>query len=204
MGIDGWLYLAIGDYGMFRAEANDGSIVHLHGGGVLRVRPDGSELEIFVRNTRNIVDVAFAMDRQGWLYPRVAADGEQVSPPQFDTGHDRPNFWDRVSRRLLSTGMRNRIIGMLHRDKVIKGLLHAQRALDDIPGITVDFDDLIGDEHSLTEALEAFYPSQIREPLGYIDDEFRERQQQTLARRELPAYRKLGSRVERIAASLTR
>lgn len=58
MGIDGWLYIAIGDYGMVKAEAKDGSTVHLHGGGVLRVRPDGSSLEIFTKNTRNIYDVA--------------------------------------------------------------------------------------------------------------------------------------------------
>lgn len=58
MGIDGWLYLAIGDYGMYKAVAKDGSTMHLHGGGVLRVRPDGSKLQMHTANTRNIVDVA--------------------------------------------------------------------------------------------------------------------------------------------------
>jgi len=58
MGIDGWLYLAIGDYGMHHAVAKDGSTMHLYGGGVLRIRPDGSELELHTANTRNIVDVA--------------------------------------------------------------------------------------------------------------------------------------------------
>ena len=60
MGIDGWLYIAIGDYGMLNAEAKDGSKVHMHGGGVLRIRPDGSELEVFTKNTRNIYDVAMS------------------------------------------------------------------------------------------------------------------------------------------------
>lgn len=58
MGIDGWLYLAIGDYGMLDARGTDGSRVYLRGGGVLRVRPDGTELEVYSSNTRNIYDVA--------------------------------------------------------------------------------------------------------------------------------------------------
>ena len=58
MGIDGWLYLAIGDYGMVLANGTDKNTVALRGGGVLRVRPDGTELEIYSRNTRNICDVA--------------------------------------------------------------------------------------------------------------------------------------------------
>ena len=45
MGIDGWLYIAVGDFGMTNARAADGSTYTLHGGGVVRVRPDGSELE---------------------------------------------------------------------------------------------------------------------------------------------------------------
>ncbi len=58
MGIDGWLYLAIGDYGFTNAVALDGSSYALHGGGVMRVRPDGSELEPYALYTRNICDVA--------------------------------------------------------------------------------------------------------------------------------------------------
>jgi putative heme-binding domain-containing protein len=58
MGIDGWLYIALGDYGALKAVGRDGTELQLHGGGILRVRPDGSELEIFARGTRNIFDVA--------------------------------------------------------------------------------------------------------------------------------------------------
>lgn len=58
MGIDGWLYLAIGDQGCFQATGTDGSKVTLHGGGVLRVRPDGSRLELLVAGTRNIYAIA--------------------------------------------------------------------------------------------------------------------------------------------------
>jgi putative membrane-bound dehydrogenase-like protein len=58
MGIDGWLYMAIGDFGIPDGKGRDGSSVVMRGGGVLRVRPDGSELEVFITHTRNIFDVA--------------------------------------------------------------------------------------------------------------------------------------------------
>ena len=58
MGIDGWLYLAIGDYGYVEAKGRDGSTLHLRGGGVIRVRPDGTELENYALYARNIYDVA--------------------------------------------------------------------------------------------------------------------------------------------------
>ena len=57
MGIDGWLYLAIGDQGCFKATGTDGSQATLYGGGVLRVRPDGSQLSVLLSGTRNIYDV---------------------------------------------------------------------------------------------------------------------------------------------------
>jgi len=57
LGIDGWLYLAIGDFGFVRAEGADGRTLQLRGGGVVRVRPDGSGLELYSRGTRNILEV---------------------------------------------------------------------------------------------------------------------------------------------------
>jgi len=58
MGIDGWLYIAVGDYGFYNAVGSDGTTLHLHGGGVVRVRPDGSEMEQYAYHTRNIYDVS--------------------------------------------------------------------------------------------------------------------------------------------------
>ncbi|HZQ46341.1 MAG TPA: heme-binding domain-containing protein, partial [Verrucomicrobiae bacterium] len=58
MGIDGWLYIALGDYGALKATGKDGTELQLHGGGIIRVRPDGTELELVVQGTRNIYDVA--------------------------------------------------------------------------------------------------------------------------------------------------
>lgn len=58
MGIDGFLYIACGDYGATNAVGKDGTRIQLHGGGVVRVRPDGTGLEIVSRGQRNIYDVA--------------------------------------------------------------------------------------------------------------------------------------------------
>lgn len=58
LGIDGWLYVAVGDYGFMNAVGADGTKLKMRGGGVVRVRPDGSELEIVARGLRNIYDVS--------------------------------------------------------------------------------------------------------------------------------------------------
>jgi putative heme-binding domain-containing protein len=60
MGIDGWLYIAVGDFGTFPAKGTDGSTYTLHGGGVLRVRPDGSQIEPYALMVRNICDTAIS------------------------------------------------------------------------------------------------------------------------------------------------
>ena len=60
MGIDGWLYIAVGDFGMEATKGADGKVVTLRGGGVARVRPDGSDLEIYSYHTRNICDIAIS------------------------------------------------------------------------------------------------------------------------------------------------
>jgi putative membrane-bound dehydrogenase-like protein len=58
LAIDGWLYLAIGDFGFMEARGTDGKKVRLHAGGVVRVRPDGRDIEIFATGTRNTYEVA--------------------------------------------------------------------------------------------------------------------------------------------------
>jgi putative membrane-bound dehydrogenase-like protein len=58
MGIDGWLYVAVGDYGYRKAVGKDGTTISHRGGSVVRVRPDGTGLEIYATGTRNIYDVA--------------------------------------------------------------------------------------------------------------------------------------------------
>ena len=118
MGIDGWLYIAVGDFGAGLIRDNDGAIglgdkkrVTLYGGGVMRVRPDGSELEVYTEMTRNICDVAISPtldlfsrdntnDGKGWNtrfhhftslanpgYPRLYKNfAEEIAQPLADYG----------------------------------------------------------------------------------------------------------------------
>ena len=58
LGIDGWIYIAVGDFGFNRAVGKDGTTLSRRGGGVVRVRPDGTDMEIFSWGQRNIVDIA--------------------------------------------------------------------------------------------------------------------------------------------------
>jgi putative membrane-bound dehydrogenase-like protein len=60
LGLDGWIYIAVGDYGVPLATSADGETVTLRGGGILRVRPDGTELEVFATGLRNPFDLAFS------------------------------------------------------------------------------------------------------------------------------------------------
>jgi putative membrane-bound dehydrogenase-like protein len=58
MGLDGWIYIAVGDYGFHGAKGRDGSTLSQRGGGILRVRPDGTELEVFAIGLRNPFAIA--------------------------------------------------------------------------------------------------------------------------------------------------
>ena len=58
MAIDGWLYLAVGDQGFLKAVGKDKTELQLHGGGICRIRPDGTEFELFCRGNRNTYDIA--------------------------------------------------------------------------------------------------------------------------------------------------
>ena len=58
MGIDGWIYIAVGDFGIHGAKGTDGTELTMLGGGVVRVRPDGSEMEVYTHGLRNIYDIA--------------------------------------------------------------------------------------------------------------------------------------------------
>ncbi|MDB6069421.1 MAG: Trehalose utilization [Verrucomicrobiales bacterium] len=66
LGVDGWLYLAIGDFGFMEAEGTDGKKLQLRAGGVVRVRPDGTDLQLYSRGTRNILEVALSPTLEGF------------------------------------------------------------------------------------------------------------------------------------------
>lgn len=58
MGIDGWIYIAVGDFGFHGAVDRSGKEMTMLGGGIVRVRPDGKEMEVYTHGLRNIYDVA--------------------------------------------------------------------------------------------------------------------------------------------------
>lgn len=58
MGIDGWIYIAVGDFGFHDAVDRSGRKMTQLGGGIVRVRPDGTEMEVYTHGLRNIYDVA--------------------------------------------------------------------------------------------------------------------------------------------------
>jgi len=60
IGIDGWIYIAAGDFGFFKAVDKSGKELEFHGGGIARVRQDGTDLEIVSQGQRNIYDVAIS------------------------------------------------------------------------------------------------------------------------------------------------
>ena len=82
LGMDGYLYIAIGDKGVPECIGRDGRRLTLRGGGVVRVRPDGHELELVASGLRNILDVA------------IDARGEMVT---YDNTDDGLGWWTRVS-----------------------------------------------------------------------------------------------------------
>ncbi len=115
MGIDGWIYVAVGDYGFIKAEGKDGTTKQLRGGGIARVRPDGSGLEVVCDGLRNIYDVAISPtldiftrdntnDGGGWDvrlahnvptghygYPRLFVNfPDEIIKPLFDYGGGSP------------------------------------------------------------------------------------------------------------------
>ena len=103
MGIDGWIYVAVGDYGYADAVGKDGTRIKQHGGSVVRVRPDGTGLEIYAKGTRNIYDVGidpfmhvFARDNTndggGWntRFHYIPPNAEMGYPSLFLNFPDEP------------------------------------------------------------------------------------------------------------------
>ncbi len=58
LGMDGFLYIAVGDKGIPKGVGKDGTTIRMKGGGVIRIRPDGSDLEIVSTGECNPLSVA--------------------------------------------------------------------------------------------------------------------------------------------------
>lgn len=82
LAMDGWFYMSTGDKGIYGAVGKDGSKVNLHGGGIMRFRPDGTHLEIYTTGTRNHLDVA------------INAEDEMFT---YDNTDDGLGWWTRVT-----------------------------------------------------------------------------------------------------------
>lgn len=68
LAMDGYFYMAIGDKGLYGARGTDGREVNLGVGGVVRIRPDGTGLEIHSTGVRNILDVAINSEDELFTY----------------------------------------------------------------------------------------------------------------------------------------
>ncbi len=68
LAMDGYFYAACGDKGLYGAAGTDGSRVTLSSGGVFRIRPDGTQLEVFSHGVRNILDVALNAEDDIFTY----------------------------------------------------------------------------------------------------------------------------------------
>ena len=104
LAIDGFLYVAVGDYGFVQAQGKDGEPLQLLGGGVVRVRTDGTGLEIISRGQRNIYDVA--IDPRMNLFTRDNTndgDGWDVRLSHvIPTGHyGYPSLFKRFSAEII-------------------------------------------------------------------------------------------------------
>lgn len=111
MGIDGWVYIAVGDFGIVGARGSDGTELTMLGGGVVRVRPDGSGLEVYTHGLRNIYDIAIdpllniytrgnTNDGGGWniRFIHHIQSGEYGYPVLFK------NFTDEIIPALVDVG----------------------------------------------------------------------------------------------------
>ncbi len=68
LGMDGFLYIAVGDKGIPKAVGLDGATIRLFGGGVVRVRPDGTGLEVVSTGERNPLSVALSATDEIFTY----------------------------------------------------------------------------------------------------------------------------------------
>ena len=68
LGIDGFLYISVGDKGIPEAIGLDGETITLHGGGVVRVRPDGSDLQVVSTGERNPLSAMLTANDELFTY----------------------------------------------------------------------------------------------------------------------------------------
>jgi putative membrane-bound dehydrogenase-like protein len=85
IGMDGRLYISVGDKGVPKATGPDGRAIQLRGGGIVRCRPDGRELEVYSSGTRN------------HLEPNLGARDDLFT---YDNTDDGLGWWTRVAHHV--------------------------------------------------------------------------------------------------------
>ncbi|RZM26621.1 MAG: c-type cytochrome [Pedobacter sp.] len=111
LGIDGWIYISVGDFGFHDAVDRSGKKMTMLGGGIVRVRPDGTEMEVYSHGTRNVYDVAIdpfmnvftrenTNDGGGWnvRFSHFIQSGEYGYPVLFQ------HFTDEILPALVDVG----------------------------------------------------------------------------------------------------
>jgi putative heme-binding domain-containing protein len=84
-GIDNHLYISTGDKGVLKATGPDGKTAQVVGGGTLRCKPDGTEIEVISTGTRN------------HLEPNLDARDNLFT---YDNTDDGDGWWTRVTHHI--------------------------------------------------------------------------------------------------------
>ncbi|MDB5352160.1 MAG: putative rane-bound dehydrogenase [Planctomycetota bacterium] len=84
-GMDGWLYISVGDKGIPRATGPDGKSIQIKGGGSVRCRPDGTGIEVIATGTRNHLEIN--LDAQDNIF-------------SYDNTDDGLGWWTRVTHHI--------------------------------------------------------------------------------------------------------
>ncbi len=99
LGMDGYFYIAVGDKGLFGCTGTDGRRIDLRGGGIVRLRPDGTGLEVFSRGVRNILDVAITSDDELFTYDNTDEQQWMSRATHMVDGGDYGYPYDFLPRR---------------------------------------------------------------------------------------------------------
>ncbi len=99
LAMDGYLYMAVGDKGVWGAVGRDGTRPVLRGGGILRLRPDATALEVFSSGTRNTLDVAVDAEDELFTYDNTDEKNWMSRLTHMVEGGFYGYPWDFIPRR---------------------------------------------------------------------------------------------------------
>ncbi len=80
-GMDGFFYISVGDKGVYHAKGRDKSELTMRWGGVMRMRPDGADLQEYCSGLRNCLNVAITSQDEMFVYDN--SDHTNLWPTQI-------------------------------------------------------------------------------------------------------------------------